>query len=248
MGTKELLYQIITFVIVVLIFDFLERRRPGHTVNRRRYLSLNLLALFVVIVGGELWKPLILKGLAALSLGGALSLDRHFRIPSAVKILMGLTIADFCLYWIHRAMHRPFLWRTHTFHHSIEELWWLSGSRTSLTHLFLFALPQTFFSHEVLSLDPWQAGVALSFGVVVNIWIHTNLYVNIGPLSWLLITPNYHRIHHGAHGLSNKNLAFIFTIWDRMFGTYVNPQSVERDFSLGFISTQNRLLRMIVGL
>ena len=89
--------------------------------------------------------------------------------------------------------------------------------------------------------------MTFSFGVVVNLWIHTNIWVNIGPLENILITPNFHRIHHGAKGLTRNNLAFVFTIWDRMFGTYVSVSSVGKDFSLLPVPTKNRLLRMIIG-
>ncbi len=247
MGERQEVYQALTLVAVVLFFDAMERIRPGHAVERRHDLSLNVLALAVTAGAGELWKALLTKGFNAVALGSALSVSYIQRLPGTVKILLGLILADFCLYWVHRAMHRPLLWPTHTFHHSIAQLWWLSGSRTSLTHLFLFAVPQTILAYYVLDLAPWQTGVAFSVGVVVNVWIHTNIWVNLGPLEWILITPNYHRVHHGARGLSNKNLGFILTIWDRMFGTYVNPQSIGKDFPLGFISTSNRLLRMLVG-
>jgi len=244
---KEFLYQSVTLVSVVLFFDFLERSRPGHAVDRRRDLSLNVLALLVTAAGGETWKASLMSGFNMLDLGGILSPAGLHALPGAIKVLIGLVLADFSLYWVHRAMHRRTLWPTHIFHHSIEQLWWLAGSRTSLTHLFLFAVPQTLLAYYVLALTPGEAAIAFSLGVIVNVWIHTNIWVNLGPLEWILITPNYHRIHHGARGLSNKNLGFILTIWDRMFGTYVNPQSTGKDFPLGFASTENRLLRMIVG-
>ncbi len=248
MGGTGLFSETITLVIVVLFFDSMERLRPAHEVNRQRDLSLNVLALFVVIVSGEMWKAVLLEGLNALSLPRAQILSALTGLPGAVKIALGIVLTDFCLYWVHRAMHRPLLWRTHTFHHSIEELWWLSGSRTSLTHLLLFAVPQIFIGYYLLEFDASEAGLAFSFGILVNVWIHTNLRVNFGPLEHFLITPNYHRIHHGARGLSNKNLGFVFTFWDRMFGTYVDPGSLGKDFALGFIPTRNRLLRMIAGL
>jgi sterol desaturase/sphingolipid hydroxylase (fatty acid hydroxylase superfamily) len=247
MGGREQIYQTVTLIAVVLLVDLLERSRPGHLIDRWRGLPLNILALLITASSGEMWKGLLLNGLNMLTLKGLfLQFDLH-RLPGAVKIFLGLILADFCLYWIHRYMHRPGLWPTHKFHHSIEELWWLSGARTSLTHLFLFAVPQTFLAYYFFALTPWEAGVAFSFGVVVNIWIHANLWVNLGPLEWILITPNYHRIHHGARGLSSRNLGFILTIWDRMFGTYVNPQSIGKDFALGFVSTKH-LFRLIVGL
>ena len=115
-------------------------------------------------------------------------------------------------------------------------------------HLLLFAVPQILIAYFLLGLTPWEAGVAFSIGVIVNIWIHTNLWVNLGPVGRMIITPNYHRIHHGAMGLSAKNLGFLFPIWDKMFGTYVDPQSMGKDIPIGSISTSGRVFRMIAGL
>ncbi len=242
------LFQTFTLIAVVLFFDFLERLRPGHAVNRQQELPLNVLALAIVVIAGEMWKELLLKGGAAFDLVSMFSSSRLQGLPGVMKILLALIFADFCLYWIHRGMHwKGLLWRTHIFHHSIEQLWWLSGSRTSVTHLFLFAVPQVFIAYFLLQMSPWEAGAAFSIGVAVNIWIHANIWVNIGPLAWLLITPNYHRVHHGSRALVRRNLGFIFTIWDRMFGTYTDPRSTGKDFALGFIPTRNRLFRMIVG-
>ncbi len=245
---KEQLYQAITFVMVVVFFDFLERHRPGFSVHRLRDLPLNILALLIVIVAGEMWKALLLSGFNALTLGEGILFASLHRLPGTVKIILGLILADGSLYWVHRAMHRPRLWRVHKFHHSIKEIWWLSGSRTSFVHLLLFAGPQIFIAYFLLELTTREAGVAFSIGVIVNIWIHTNLWVNLGPVGKMIITPNYHRIHHGAMGLSAKNLGFLFPVWDKIFGTYVDPQSIGKDIPIFSVLTSKNLSRMIVGL
>jgi len=246
---KEIVYQAVTLFAAVGILDFLERRRPRFPVDRSHKLSLNVAAIAVVILAGELWKPLLMKGFDSLRLNEALAGDTLAGLPTAVKIPLGLIAADFCLYWVHRGMHRNrLLWLTHIFHHSIDQLWWLSGSRTSLTHLLLFAAPQTLIAYYIFQLNPAEAGAAFSAGVVVNVWIHTNISVNLGPAGRLLITPDFHRIHHGASGLINKILGFILTIWDRMFGTYADPHVIGNDYKLSSIPTQGRLLRMIAGI
>ncbi len=248
MMDKAQLYQALVFVVVVLSFDLLERLRPGQTVHRSQSLILNFTALFIVIVGGEMWKALLLKGVNVIKPAGSVFLGGIHSLPGAVRILLGIILADLSLYWVHRAMHRrAVLWRTHIFHHSIEELWWLSGSRTSLLHLLLFAIPQVSFAYYLLNLAPSEAGVAFSIGVFVNVWIHTNLWVDLGFLEKILITPNFHRVHHGSKGLSAKNLGFLFTFWDIIFGTYADPKKVGKDFDLGFVSIRERLLRMIIG-
>jgi sterol desaturase/sphingolipid hydroxylase (fatty acid hydroxylase superfamily) len=247
MEGRAQLYQAITLILIVLFVDFLERSRPGQAVNRRNRLTLNVLALLITATAGELWKEALHGGLNVLDLDRIFAPAAIRRLPGAARILLGLILADFSLYWVHRYMHRPTLWPTHKFHHSIDELWWLAGSRTSLTHLFLFAVPQVFLAYYIFGLSPVQAGIAFSVGVVVNVWIHANLWVGLGPIEWLIITPNYHRVHHGSKGLSSRNLGFILTVWDRMFGTYIDPQKMGKDFALGFVSTRH-LFRMIIGL
>ncbi len=165
-----------------------------------------------------------------------------------IRILPALVIADCCLYWVRRGMHRQrILWLTHAFHHSIDQLRWLSGSRTSVTHLLLYAAPQALFGYYVFQFTPAEAGVAFSMGVVVNIWIHVNISVNLGPLNGLLFTPDYHRIHHGAGGLAGKNLGFILTVWDMIFGTYADSRAIGDAFALSAVSMRKRLVRLIIG-
>jgi len=247
MISVEEIYQAGTLAAVVGMADMLERRKPRFPVDRLHNLRLNVLAVIVVIIAGEVSKALLVRGFNAINLSHSFAFDAIGNLPGFAKILLGLIIADFCLYWVHRGMHRLHtLWLTHAFHHSIDQLWWLSGSRTSVTHLILFAAPQVFLGYYVLMLSPSEAAVAFSIGVVVNIWIHTNISVNLGPLEWLLITPDYHRVHHGARGLASRNIGFVLTIWDRMFGTYADPRTVGEGFSLSFIPTRS-LLRLIVG-
>lgn len=248
MDTKGELYQTVTLIIIVLIVDMLERNRPGRTIDRRLDLRLNVLALLVVIFSGELIKTLLVNFFKAFNIAELLAVAGITSIPGVLRIIVGVIVVDFCLYWIHRGMHRKrVLWRTHAFHHSLKEVWWLSGSRTSVTHLFLFAIPQVLFAYVLLKLSPDEVTAAFSIGIVVNVWIHANLSVDLGPMEWLLITPNFHRVHHGAGRLAGQNLGFVLTIWDRIFGTYVDPKKIDQDFAIGSVPVRDRLPRMIAG-
>lgn len=248
MDIKGELYQTITLLIIVLIVDLLERSRPGRNIDRRLDLTLNIVALIVVIIFGELSKSALVILLNEFDIRNLLHLKAIEMLPGVPKIIIGVILVDFCLFCIHWGMHRKrVLWKTHAFHHSLKEVWWLSGSRTSATHLLLFAIPQVLFAYVLLKLSPVEVTMAFSIGIIVNVWIHANLSVNIGPLEWLIITPNYHRIHHGAGKLAGKNLGFVLTIWDRIFGTYVDPKKIEQDFAIGSVAVQKRLARMIVG-
>jgi sterol desaturase/sphingolipid hydroxylase (fatty acid hydroxylase superfamily) len=246
---RYLMIQVITFFIAMLACEFIERRYPGFIINKKKDMRLNLLALLVIVLIGEYVKKSVALGYDSVHLSSALAGNWFTRLPIAPKLFFAVAFVDFCLYWIHRAMHRPILWATHKFHHTIGEIWWLAGSRTSLTHLLLFAVPQVFIGYYLLRLSPMEAAIILSFSILVNIWLHLNVWFNFGPFEWLFITPNCHRIHHGARGLMNKNLGFVFSIWDRMFGTFVSPKTLGKEFNLYPVPTSaRRLIRMMVGI
>lgn len=249
MDIPRVMLEATTLALVVLAFDIWERLRPGYKVDRRRHLKLDLCALAVVIVFGEVWKRVLTGAFEGVHLAALLPPPGVLAsLPSAARVAIGLLVADFCLYWVHRAMHASdILWRTHVFHHSVQDLYWLSGARTSVTHLLLFALPQVLLAGYVFRLTPGEAAVAFSIGVLVNVWVHTNLRVNLGPLEWLIITPDYHRVHHSANELSRTNLGFVLTIWDRLFGTYTDPRRIPRPTALGTADPGEHPGRMIVG-
>ena len=49
---------------------------------------------------------------------------------------------------------------------------------------------------------------------------HSNIWISFGPLEKIFISPAMHHIHHStAPRHFNKNFAFIFSFWDRLFGT-----------------------------
>ena len=249
MSDRYLFIQIIIFIAAVVGFNFFERSRPGFNINKKNDLQVNILAMLIVILAGEYVKKVVSIGYDTVHLSSALSGNLLSSLPFFPKIFFAIAFSDFCLYWIHRAMHGPVrvLWNTHSFHHTIKEIWWLAGSRTSIIHLLLFAIPQVLIGFYLLQLNTIEATTVLCFSIVVNLWLHINVWVDIGPLEWLFITPNYHRIHHGGKGLMNKNIGFVLTIWDRMFGTYANPLTVGKNFDVYPVPTDTkRLLRMMV--
>jgi sterol desaturase/sphingolipid hydroxylase (fatty acid hydroxylase superfamily) len=167
-----------------------------------------------------------------------------------VKIGLALVCADFTIYWIHRAQHKSdTLWRTHAWHHSIEQLYWFSGFRTSFLHSFLYNVPQAAVPMLVFQLSPLDTGVAYSIGLFVQFWEHTNVRVSIGPLRYLVITPKYHRIHHSAVEPLGKNLAPIFSLWDLLFGTFLDPNTMPEDFPVGLGQRvePRKMPRMVLG-
>jgi len=169
--------------------------------------------------------------------------------PPLVILLLSLICADFMVYWTHRALHSKLLWHTHAFHHSSKHVWWLSGLRTTPVHAVLTALPDTL---AVLLLPPaseaWLIALVL-FQFGNQHWIHSNIrlpYERV--LEKLFITPRVHFVHHSADvRFTNTNYAFLFTLWDRAFGTFTDPERVSPAEQLG-LDYENTPLRFVLGL
>ena len=170
--------------------------------------------------------------------------------PWVLVVAMNLWVSDFLVYWAHRWMHSKFLWHVHAWHHSSKHVWWLSGLRASPVHVVLVILPHT----VGYLLFPLGTGGIMLFGVIIfrivnQHWLHSNIAV---PFSrWLekvFVTPRVHFVHHSADiRFTNSNYGFVFTFWDRAFGTFVDPDTVPLDEELG-LDYENSYLRLMFGL
>jgi sterol desaturase/sphingolipid hydroxylase (fatty acid hydroxylase superfamily) len=55
--------------------------------------------------------------------------------------------------------------------------------------------------------------------------LHANVGWSFGPLRGVIVSPTYHRWHHSAEPEAlDKNFAGLFTLWDRVFGTFYMPE------------------------
>jgi len=243
--------EIAVFLALIALFEAWERLRPARAVDRRRNLRFDILCFGLALLLNRASTHSVEAVSAAVMPSFALDSLHHLReLPGWGKILLALVLVDFSLYWLHRAQHHfGFLWRTHEFHHSVDQLWWFTGFRTSFLHSLLYNVPQVVVPMFVLQLSPLEAGIGFGIGVLVQMWEHSNVDVDLGPARFVLITPKYHRIHHAALEPKNKNFAPIFSLWDLCFGTFVDPRSMPRDFPLGLGEPVDvrRVPRMVVG-
>src|SRR6266446_4288430 len=201
-------YEIAAFFGLVVIFEFCERFWPARPVDRWQDLKLDVLSFAFALTVNRLCTYSIRSWVGDVT-PAALAGPVHYlqRLPSLWKIVLALFVVDLTIYWIHRAQHTfDWLWRTHAWHHSIEQMYWFAGFRTSFLHSFLYNIPQVVIPITFFKLSPAEAGIGYSLGLLIQFWEHTNLTVNVGPLAWLIITPKYHRIHHSATIHRGKNL------------------------------------------
>lgn len=242
-------YRSLWLIVMAAGFLVLEQILPHHPVNRRRHLHLDFLGVvaglaFVAISYGSLrWLGALMDGLVWED-----ALPTLHDLPSPIKVLLVIIAVDFVIYWLHAFMHQwQFSWRMHRWHHSIEEMYWFSGLRASFPHVFLYAIPQVVLPVFIFDLSAAEMLVATGVGNFVQLWTHTNLKIHIGPLGWLLVTPNYHRVHHRTDQARPTNLGNLLTVWDRLFGTYEAPVQTSTT-RLGLAERAPHPLRMLMGI
>ena len=52
-------------------------------------------------------------------------------------------------------------------------------------------------------------------------FIHSNIKTNLGPLRYVIISPQAHRVHHSIEEKHyDKNFGVTFSIWDQLFNTF----------------------------
>lgn len=158
--------------------------------------------------------------------------------PPAVSIAVTLVARSFLGYWLHRLAHRfPLLWRMHRVHHCDIAVDVSTGFRHHpMEVIYVTGLGAGVAA--VLGLSPLTLAVyevvALGFGL----WTHANTspsqHTDRG-IAFLLVTPAVHHVHHSAHQPeTDSNYGDVFTLWDRLFGTFrAIPLEEVRGLRLG---------------
>jgi sterol desaturase/sphingolipid hydroxylase (fatty acid hydroxylase superfamily) len=152
------------------------------------------------------------------------------QLPLAASLLLLMLVADLIEYWVHRALHEvPLLWRVHAVHHSITTVDWLAGSRLHIVEVLLMrtlVLAPIYvlgFSKEAIDIYIVIVGTQ----AVLN---HANVNIRLGPLRYVLVTPNFHHWHHSQDDEAiDKNYAAHFAFLDHLFGTAVQSDRAWPD-------------------
>jgi sterol desaturase/sphingolipid hydroxylase (fatty acid hydroxylase superfamily) len=169
----------------------------------------------------------------------AIAISPELAVPSWLAILfttlLGALAMDFGLWLGHYLLHKvPVLWEFHKVHHSAEVLTPLTAGRVhpledAMNILFsgafggiALALCRFLFGSETAMFGIFQLNalvvVFYFFGFHLR---HSHIWLPYkGIWGKLFVSPAHHQLHHSvAQRHWDRNLGFVFAIWDFMFGT-----------------------------
>jgi sterol desaturase/sphingolipid hydroxylase (fatty acid hydroxylase superfamily) len=212
------------YLLMAVVF-LAEKYIPADT--RQRVFSVGMLQDFVgwFAIGGVIrvvLVGLIVSGLYSFCnryLAG-LRVETVAQWPTALVVVLAVLMGDLLNWFHHYLRHKiAVLWLFHTIHHSQKQMNMFTDLRVHLVE-YAVTKPITVLPLFVLGLDMQLAfWLTLLLESYTRIY-HGNLRTNYGPLRYLMVTPQSHRIHHSTESRhADKNFAVLFSFWDRLFGT-----------------------------
>jgi len=210
----------------IVLFWILEGIIPLYSFNYKkgRHAFLNLLFTTTTAIIGFGFAFLLLKSTEIVN-EFQFGFIHFFELPLFVEVIISLLILDLVgAYLVHFVEHKvPWMWKFHVIHHSDKNVDVTTGLRHhpgETVFRILFTILGVYVSGASIGIVMLYQSLSVLFAHLThaNISLPQNLDRII---SYLFVTPNMHKVHHHyKQPLTDSNYGNIFSIWDRVFGTY----------------------------
>ncbi|MBF4484020.1 sterol desaturase family protein [Flavobacterium sp. CSZ] len=154
------------------------------------------------------------------------------QIPIWLYTIIGLLLLDLIgAYLAHLVQHKiKFLWRFHIVHHTDT---WIDTTTANRHHPGESIIRFIFTTLGVLIVGSpmWMVFLYQSLSVIFSQFNHANISLPAkfdAFLSYFIISPNMHKVHHHyVLPYTDSNYGNIFSVWDRLFGTFTTLPKEE---------------------
>lgn len=147
-------------------------------------------------------------------------------MSSWLYALIGLLLLDLIgAYLVHFIEHKvKFLWRFHLIHHTDTWIDTTSGNRHHPGESIIrFAF--TTLGVLLIGCPIWLVFMYQTISIISTQFTHANIALPEkldAYLSYFLVSPNMHKVHHHYKlPYTDSNYGNIFSLWDRLFGTFM---------------------------
>ena len=145
--------------------------------------------------------------------------------------LLGLMFLDLISAWFaHWIQHKvTWMWKFHLIHHTDTHVDTTSANRHHPGESVVrFAF--TTLAVLLIGTPMWLVFLYQSLSVVLSQFNHANIVMPKwldNAISYFIVSPDMHKVHHHyVQPYTDSNYGNIFSVWDRLFGTF---QTLNRD-------------------
>ena len=154
-----------------------------------------------------------------------------------LTLIIGLVFMDlfssYIPHWIEH--HIPWMWKFHLIHHTDQHVDTTTANRHhpgESVIRFVF----TTLAVIIMGAPMWLVFMYQSMSVVLTQFNHSNIKMPEwldNTLVLVFCTPNMHRVHHHyRQPYSDKNYGNIFSLWDRVFGTFIKVDNSKLKYGV----------------
>lgn len=186
--------------------------------------------------------------------------------PATPPVLFAFTVLVFCyddfLRFIHHyLMHKvSWLWHFHQTHHSAKILTPITLYRAHPVEVLIATVRNALSAGVAVGVFVYLFSSQVSYFQILSINIfgfafnflgsnlrHSHIPVSFGILENVFISPKQHQIHHSQKAQHfDKNFGVSLSVWDRLIGSLITSDQVNKKMSFGLRNMRAWRLREIL--
>lgn len=215
--------------------------------NRLKHAGVNLVFLATTLVLNLIFGVFTIR-ICQFTVDHNFGLLNWLQWPLWSEVLLGILLMDFFgQYMPHWLMHKvKLLWKFHMVHHSDTKVDVTTGTRHHPGE-WLLRESSAILGILVLGLPVGMYFLYRGCSALFTHFNHANIRVPPAidrPISWIFVSPNMHKVHHHyKRPFTDTNYSNIFSLWDRLFGTFVyeDPKNLRYGLDVLEDSTDEQL-------
>ena len=218
----------------ITLFWLIENAFPLFNFNYKKahHAGINLFLTMTTIVVNFCLAFILVKAADWTTINNFGILQELPQMPVWLYTLIGLLLLDLIgAYLVHLVEHKTkFLWRFHLIHHTDT---WIDTTTANRHHpgesviRFIF----TTFGVLIVGSPMWMVFLYQTLSVIATQFNHANIALPKKVdvfLSYFIVSPDMHKVHHHyVLPYTDSNYGNIFSIWDRIFGTFMTMPREE---------------------
>lgn len=166
------------------------------------------------------------------------------QLPTWVMIIGGLMLLDLVgAYFIHFIEHKvKWMWKFHMVHHADTHVDTTTANRHHPGES-VFRAVFTILGVAICGAPMWLVMLYQSMSAILSQFNHANMRIPLAidnAISWFIVSPNMHKVHHHfTRPQTDSNYGNIFSIWDRLFGTFNYTPIEQIRYGLDVLNDSN---------